>query len=279
MLDQVNVSAGARRPDRQPGHRPNAPLTQQAERSRFAAIRASFLPGRSPIGGHGGEASTDLTQAHPAAAPSKPGEGRRERFQHHGSMLRRTLHLRLHVARALSGLLPDFLSGVIRGRVYRWAGFDVDPSAFLMGRLNLVSGYPDFYSKLVIGPGATIAGPATFNLDAVVTIGKSVAIAPHVLIFTGWAQNRSRFDAHRPDNRRTRHDRGRRVGSHRRDHRPRRHCRSRQHRRRRRRCTQRRTAEFLRRRKSRQSRPPPPVGQQMTASATHSTSTTRLQHQ
>lgn len=54
-----------------------------------------------------------------------------------------------------------------------------------MGRLNLVSGYPDFYSKLVIGPGATIAGPATFNLDAVVTIGKSVAIAPHVLIFTG----------------------------------------------------------------------------------------------
>ena len=54
-----------------------------------------------------------------------------------------------------------------------------------MGNLSLPTASPGFYEKLSIGPGVTIADKVTINLDAKVTIGKNVAIAPHVLIYTG----------------------------------------------------------------------------------------------
>jgi len=100
-------------------------------------------------------------------------------------MFRRSCHPRLLLASSLSQLLPDFVSGVLRGRLYRWAGFDVSPGAFLMGRVQLTSAFPGFYTKLSIGPGTVVAGPVTMNLDAPVTIGRNVAIGPHVLIYTG----------------------------------------------------------------------------------------------
>jgi acetyltransferase-like isoleucine patch superfamily enzyme len=89
------------------------------------------------------------------------------------------------VANAISGLLPDFVSGVVRGRLYRWAGFQISEGAFIMGNLELKSAFPDFYNKLVVGPGTTIADHVTINLDATVTLGTNVAVAPHVLIYTG----------------------------------------------------------------------------------------------
>ncbi|MGZ4617852.1 MAG: acyltransferase [Frankiaceae bacterium] len=100
-------------------------------------------------------------------------------------MFHRSAHFRLLVADGLSRLLPDFVSGVLRGRLYRWAGFDVSASAFLMGRVHLTSAFPGFYTKLRIGPGTVVAGPVTVNLDAPVAIGSNVAIGPHVLIYTG----------------------------------------------------------------------------------------------
>lgn len=107
------------------------------------------------------------------------------RLSHYGGLLRRSLHLRYKLANLVCALLPDVASGAIRSRLYRLAGFDVDKAAFLMGNLRLGSAAPGFYKKLKIGPGVTIADNVTINLDAEVRIGKNVAIAPHVLIYTG----------------------------------------------------------------------------------------------
>jgi maltose O-acetyltransferase len=100
-------------------------------------------------------------------------------------MFRRSVHVRFALANLIGSVLPTFVSGAVRGRMYRWAGFDVARGAFIMGNMKLTSAFPGFYEKLVIGPGVTIADHVTINLDAQVTIGKNVAIAPHVLIYTG----------------------------------------------------------------------------------------------
>ena len=110
----------------------------------------------------------------------RPGRARR-----YASLFRRSLHVKFALANFVCGILPDFASGVIRGRVYRWAGFDVGDGAFLMGNLSLKSASPGFYENLSIGEGATIADHVTINLDAKVTIGRNGGIAPHVLIYTG----------------------------------------------------------------------------------------------
>jgi maltose O-acetyltransferase len=107
------------------------------------------------------------------------------RLGHYALLSRRSVHLRFALANALVGLLPMFASGAVRGRMYRLAGFNIGKGAFIMGNLRLTSAFPGFYEKLVIGPGVTIADNVTINLDAPVTIGKNVGIAPHVKIYTG----------------------------------------------------------------------------------------------
>jgi maltose O-acetyltransferase len=107
------------------------------------------------------------------------------RISHYAGLLKRSIHFRLGIANLLSGLLPDFASGAVRGRFYRWAGFEIGGGAFIMGNLRLPSAAPGFYGKLKIGRGVTIADNVTISLDAKVTIGENVAIAPHVLIYTG----------------------------------------------------------------------------------------------
>lgn len=104
---------------------------------------------------------------------------------HYLGLLRRSVHFKYNLARLLSALLPNFASGAVRGRLYRWAGFDIGKTAFLMGNLSLPSAAPGFYKKLKIGDGVTIADNVTINLDGEVTIGDNVAIAPHVVIYTG----------------------------------------------------------------------------------------------
>jgi acetyltransferase-like isoleucine patch superfamily enzyme len=119
--------------------------------------------------------------------PVRPSGGRHYlgRLRHYAALWKRGVHFKLAVANLLSGLLPDVVSGAVRGRLYRWAGFAIADGVFLMGKLNLTSAAPGFYEKLEIGPGVTIADNVTINLDAKVTIGKNVALAPHVLIYTG----------------------------------------------------------------------------------------------
>jgi acetyltransferase-like isoleucine patch superfamily enzyme len=83
------------------------------------------------------------------------------------------------------GLLPDFGSGVLRGGLYRLIGLDVGRGAYLMGNLDLTGGSPSFYSRLHIGPGASVATHVTINLDAEVHLGSSVSLGPFVKIYTG----------------------------------------------------------------------------------------------
>jgi acetyltransferase-like isoleucine patch superfamily enzyme len=118
---------------------------------------------------------------------TRPGEAATGlgRLRRYANLIKRSLHFKYNVARVLSRLLPNVASGIIRGRIYRWAGFDVGKGAFIMGNLLLTSAAPDFYSKLSIGEGATLADAITINLDDKVTIGKHAAIAPHVVIYTG----------------------------------------------------------------------------------------------
>jgi len=125
--------------------------------------------------------------APPMPEVTRPGEAATGlgRLRRYANLIKRSLHFKYNVARVLSRLLPNVASGIIRGRIYRWAGFDVGKGAFIMGNLLLTSAAPDFYSKLSIGEGATLADAITINLDDKVTIGKNAAIAPHVVIYTG----------------------------------------------------------------------------------------------
>jgi maltose O-acetyltransferase len=117
------------------------------------------------------------------SAPTRP--SRLHRLGGYWSLFRRSLHVRYTLASIISHVLPNFASGVIRSRVYRFFGFDVARSAFIMANLRLTGATPDFYRNLTIGEGANIADNVTINLDAKVTIGRNVALAPHVLIYTG----------------------------------------------------------------------------------------------
>jgi len=107
------------------------------------------------------------------------------RARRYARMFRSSVHWRFALANVLCGVLPTFVSGAVRGRMYRWAGFEVGDGAFIMGNLTLTSASPGFYENLVIGREMTIADNVTINLDAKVTLGDNVALAPHVLIYTG----------------------------------------------------------------------------------------------
>lgn len=100
-------------------------------------------------------------------------------------LLRCSLHPRLALANAVCAVLPDFFSGVARGRLYRLAGFDIGPGVFIMGKVELPTGIPDMYEKLSVGAGTVISTNVTINLDAPVRIGDNVCISPYVLIYTG----------------------------------------------------------------------------------------------
>jgi acetyltransferase-like isoleucine patch superfamily enzyme len=133
-------------------------------------------------------AEAERTYIHEVPRPGAADPAGHRRFAqlgHYLGLLGRSIHFKYNLARLLSALLPNFASGAVRGRLYRWAGFDVARTAFLMGNIALPSAAPGFYKKLKIGEGVTIADNVTINLDAEVTIGENVAIAPHVLIYTG----------------------------------------------------------------------------------------------
>jgi maltose O-acetyltransferase len=96
------------------------------------------------------------------------------------------VHLKHRLANVISGLLPDFSSGVVRGRLYRMAGLDIAHNAFIMGNIELLAGASNgFYDKLHIARGTVIGQHVTINIDADVAIGENVALSPFVRIYTG----------------------------------------------------------------------------------------------
>ncbi len=111
------------------------------------------------------------------------------RVAYYGPGLIERLRLRMALANAICGLLPDIDSGAIRSRIYGLVGLRIDPAAFVMGNLRLTGGSgPDFYQRLSVGAGSVIGDRVTINLDAPVSLGRNVSIGPHVLIYTGTHQ-------------------------------------------------------------------------------------------
>jgi maltose O-acetyltransferase len=111
------------------------------------------------------------------------------RSSYHSRALLTHVHLRFTLANLISGLLPDFGSGVLRGRLYRLAGLDIAPHVFIMGNLNLVGGPAGgFYDKLHVGRGTVIGNHVTINVDAEVRMGTNVSLSPFVRIYTGTHQ-------------------------------------------------------------------------------------------
>jgi maltose O-acetyltransferase len=116
-------------------------------------------------------------------------------FLHFGNRLRRwwtcyletlagQVHFRFSAVNLVCRLLPRFGSGVLRARLYRLIGLDVDVTAFIVDNLDLVGGSGSLYDKLSIGPMCVIGDHVTINLDAEVRIGAYVSLGPHVLIYT-----------------------------------------------------------------------------------------------
>lgn len=99
------------------------------------------------------------------------------------------LHVRLALANLIGRLLPWPVGPLLRARCYRLAGLrKVHHSAFIMSNLELISGQPGMYEKLVIGPGAVIGHHVTINLDAQVALGSNVSLGPFVRLYTGTHQ-------------------------------------------------------------------------------------------
>ena len=135
-------------------------------------------------------------QRHERLAPPQHVGTRRPlaRISHYAGLFKRSVHLRFRLANLLSGLLPDFASGAVRGRFYRWAGFKIGEGAFLMGNLRLPSAAPGFYDVLIypgshkIGPGSMRIGeftglPVTIEDGAWIRLG--AVIVPGVTIGRG----------------------------------------------------------------------------------------------
>src|SRR5664280_2954045 len=81
-----------------------------------------------------------------------------DRLRHDVRVFRRCAHVRFALANALILPLPKLTGSAVRGRLYRWAGFRISDGASIVGNLELTSGFPGFYDKLVVGPGSII-GP------------------------------------------------------------------------------------------------------------------------
>lgn len=107
------------------------------------------------------------------------------RAAYYGGLFYAQMRPRFWLANRVCGLLPDFVSGVLRARLYRRCGIQIGPGAFIMGNLTIKTGEPNFQEKLTIGANVTISTDVTLNLDAPIAIEENVTIGPFVRIYTG----------------------------------------------------------------------------------------------
>jgi maltose O-acetyltransferase len=93
-------------------------------------------------------------------------------------------HVRYSIVNGLLALTPPFVSGFARGKLYRWAGMSVNPTAFIMGNVRLIGGTPHHVSNVIIGDHVTMSTNVTINSDAPVRIEDNVTIGPFVKLYT-----------------------------------------------------------------------------------------------
>jgi acetyltransferase-like isoleucine patch superfamily enzyme len=93
-------------------------------------------------------------------------------------------HLRYSVVNGMLALSPPFVSGFVRGLLYRWAGMSVSRTAFIMGNVRLIGGTPEHIGNVTIGEHVNISTNVTINSDAKVSIEDNVTIGPFVKLYT-----------------------------------------------------------------------------------------------
>src|SRR5581483_4729693 len=107
------------------------------------------------------------------------------RISYYATNLRVSLHMRLAVVNVVSGLFPDFFSGVIRTRLYRKIGFAIGTDSFIMGNVLVSGSMENMYNQLSLGRRCCVSNHVTVNLDAPLIVGDDVTIGPYVRIYTG----------------------------------------------------------------------------------------------
>ncbi len=93
-------------------------------------------------------------------------------------------HFRLSVANSLLAFAPPFVRGYVRGHLYRWAGMNVDRTAFIMGNVRVIGGTNSHVRNVSIGNHVTMSTNVTINCDDKVEIGDNVTIGPFVKLYT-----------------------------------------------------------------------------------------------
>lgn len=91
--------------------------------------------------------------------------------------------LRLPLATALSGLLPDLVGNRLRARAFRLAGVDLGWSTTIGGRLS-IGGATGAQRRVTVGVRCWINAGCYFDASDQITIGDNVAIAQHVVLLT-----------------------------------------------------------------------------------------------
>jgi acetyltransferase-like isoleucine patch superfamily enzyme len=97
---------------------------------------------------------------------------------------RDSIHVRFSVVNLLLSVTPPFVSGFVRGKLYRFAGLDVDRTAFIMGNVTLIGGTRRHHENLKLGKDTIVSTNVTINSDALVSIGDNVTIGPYVKLYT-----------------------------------------------------------------------------------------------
>jgi acetyltransferase-like isoleucine patch superfamily enzyme len=121
---------------------------------------------------------------------SRVGSSFASRFSSMGALsgavtqFRDSSHARYSVANSILALTPPFVSGYVRGILYRWAGLEVDRTAFIMGNVRLIGGTKAHVANVRIGSKVTMSTNITINCDGPVDIGENVTIGPFVKLYT-----------------------------------------------------------------------------------------------
>jgi acetyltransferase-like isoleucine patch superfamily enzyme len=100
------------------------------------------------------------------------------------SQWRNSVHVRFSLLNLLLAATPPFVSGYVRGSLYRLAGINVHRTAFVMGNIQLIGGSRHHERNVQIGADVIVSTNVTINADALVSIGDNVTIGPYVKLYT-----------------------------------------------------------------------------------------------
>jgi acetyltransferase-like isoleucine patch superfamily enzyme len=104
-------------------------------------------------------------------------------MRHYLVAQRQHVHFRLRLVQLLSHLIPFNTFSVVRGALYRSAGFSIGAGVRVAGTLTL-RGTGNIYPRFVVGERTFLNSPAHIELNAPVRIGVRCAIGHDLVIIT-----------------------------------------------------------------------------------------------